>query len=118
MQGARDELQQGGLAGAVAAHEADPLALVHRHRGAVEQQIALNAVFEIVNVQHGSALFRPEVPAGGDSMPGGQVKATAQRAPAAETRSRADPPARSEEQTSELQSLMRITYADFGWKKK
>src|SRR3546814_3197704 len=86
MQGARDELQQGGLAGAVAAHEADPLALVHRHRGAVEQQIALNAVFKIVNVQHGSALFRPEVPAGGDSMPGGWAKATAQGSPAAGTR--------------------------------
>src|SRR3546814_1631777 len=64
---AGNQLQEGGLAGAVAADQADPLALVNRDGGAVEERVALNPEFEVVDVQHGI----DRAPAAGDSTAGG-----------------------------------------------
>src|SRR3546814_373947 len=72
---AGNQLQEGGLAGAVAADQADPLALVNRDGGAVEERVALNPEFEVVDVQHGI----DRAPAAGDSTAGGPVKGAARR---------------------------------------
>ena len=50
---AGDQAQQGGLTAAVAADQADPLALVDGHGGAVEQRPPGDAIDEIIDVEHG-----------------------------------------------------------------
>src|SRR3546814_11216004 len=56
---AGNQLPEGGLAGAGAADQADPLALVNRAGGAVDERVALNHEFEVVEV--GRAAWRDRV---------------------------------------------------------
>jgi hypothetical protein len=50
---AQDQLEQGGLAGAIAAHEADLVPFRQRNGRVVDQQAPFDAVCQVVDVQHG-----------------------------------------------------------------
>ena len=53
LQFAEDQLEQGGLAGTIAPDEADLVPGRQRHRGMVDQQASLDAVCQVIDVQHG-----------------------------------------------------------------
>src|SRR3546814_6383064 len=77
----------------------------------------------MIEFRSGTSILRPFHPAHAGNLPCRQRRARTSRRHRARTRARTDsadaiPVRRSEEHTSELQSLMRISYAVFCLKKK